>query len=95
MIMIELDLAKLSYRFVKKELPLPITRLFTANVFNHNYNTRARNDPRAPRHHSSKLHKSFLNKSQSVWSKLDTAMKNSKKFETLKNLFVKSRTSQY
>ncbi len=92
---IDLELAKLSYRFVKKDLPSPISSLFTENAFNHNYNTRFKNNPRAPRHRTSILNKSFLNRSQTVWSKLDTSIRNSTKCTTLKSQFVKLKLNLY
>ncbi len=93
--MIDLEVAKLSFRFVNNELPLPIRDLFTPNAFNHNYNTRARNEPRIARHRTSLFHKSFLIRSQTVWSALVTHVKRASKFNSFRNMFTKLRISKY
>ena len=93
--MIDLEVAKLSFRFVKNELPTPIRGLFTPNAFNHNYNTRARNEPRIARHRTSVFHKSFLTRSQTVWSALDASIKHTLKFHSFRNIFVKQNISTY
>ncbi len=43
---IDLELAKISYRYSNKSLPAPVQGLFQSNDFSHTYNTRARNHPR-------------------------------------------------
>ena len=58
--LIELELAKISYRYVNKSLPNPVQNLFQANDYNHNYLTRARHNPRIQQHNSSMFNKSFL-----------------------------------
>ncbi len=83
--MIDLEVAKLSLRFVNNELPLPIRDLFTPNAFNHNYNTRARNEPRIARHRTRVFHKSFLIRSKTVWSALVTHVKRASKFISFMN----------
>ncbi len=92
---IDLELAKSTFRYIHKELPNPISNFFTPNAFNHNYNTRAGNNPRVPRHQSSQFHKSFLIRSQSVWSQLETNIKSTIKFKTFKNQFTKGKLSKY
>ena len=59
-----------------RKLPPPIRALFTPNAYNHDYNTRARNDPRVSKHHYSAFHKSFLIRSPTIWSHLGTTIKN-------------------
>ncbi len=93
--MIELELAKLSFRYVKNKLPPPIRALFTPNAYNHNYNTRARNDPRVSKHHYSAFHKSFLIRSPTIWSHLGTTIKNVTTIKAFKNNFVKMKLSRY
>ncbi len=93
--MIDLEVAKVSFRYVYNELPLPIRGLFTLNAFNHGYNTRARNEPRIARHRTSVFHKSFLIRSQTVWSALQMSIKRTTKFTSFRNLFIKQRISSY
>ena len=50
--LIDLEMMKLSYRYVHKTLPMPVSNLFKANSYNHGYQTRARNNPRIEKHTS-------------------------------------------
>ncbi len=43
--LVELELAKISHRYVYNTLPVPVKNLFQANAYNHNHLTRARNNP--------------------------------------------------
>ncbi len=58
--LIDLELLKISHRYVNKTIPKPMGNLFQANDYNHNYLTRARNNPRIEWHSSNIFHKSFL-----------------------------------
>ena len=93
--MIDLEVAKLSFRFINKELPCPISTLFTPNSFNHTYNTRGRNYPRVSRHNTSIYHKSFLNRSPTIWSTLDASIRSIAKLNSFKNRFARLRISTY
>ncbi len=68
--LIDLEQAKLSYKFVHNELPPGISKLFLPNAFNHRYNTRAGRNPRVAKHKIHIIHKSFLIKSPTIWSNL-------------------------
>ncbi len=68
--LINLELCKISYRYINGDLPTPVENLFQANDYNHNYLTRARHNPRIQIHNSSIFSKSFLCRGPSIWSNL-------------------------
>ncbi len=85
--LIELELAKISHRYVHNTLPRPVKNLFQANSYNHEYFTRARNNPRIQQHHSSMFNRSFLNRGPSIWSKLGRHIQNKQKISTFSKTF--------
>ena len=79
--MIELELAKISYRFVKK-LSSPISGLFTANALNHNYTLERRMTRGGPI-----TVQVYLIRVSSIGpSQFEAILRDSTKFETLKKL---------
>ncbi len=75
--LLDLELLKISHRYVNETLPKPVetlpkpvANLFQANDYNHMYLTRARNNPRIERHQSKIFHDSFLCRGPSIWSNL-------------------------
>ncbi len=93
--LIELELAKISYRYVNKILPKPVENLFQANAYNHDYQTRARHNPRILRHKSSIFNKSFLIGAPSVWSKLGRDIQNKSKISSFNETFKKLKILTY
>ncbi len=68
--LIEMELMKISHRFVNNCLPKPVMKLFQTNSFHHNYATWQRDNPRIEKHKSAIFNKSFLCSSPSLWAKL-------------------------
>ncbi len=93
--LIDLEQAKLSYKFVHNELPPGISMLFLPNAFNHRYNTRAIRNPRVAKHKTSIIHKSFLIKSPTIWSDLPLIIKSATTVKALKNRFTKHKIASY
>ncbi len=76
---IDLELAKISYRYSNKLLPGPVQDLFQSNDFSHTYNTRARNHPRIEKHKSAVFNKSFLCRAPALWTSLPTNIRTKNK----------------
>ncbi len=93
--LIELELSKISHRYVHNTLPKPINALFQANAYNHDYLTRARNTPRIHQHRSNIFNKSFLNGGPSIWSKLDRDIQNKAKLSGFSKAFKASKLSAH
>ncbi len=56
---IDIELTKISYKYVKDTLPKPVKDLFQANDYHHGYGTRNRQMPRIQNHSSTIVNKSF------------------------------------
>ena len=93
--LIELALAKISYKYTHRALPPPVENLFQANDYNHNYQTRFRNYPRVQRHTSTIFNKSFLRKAPSVWAKLGQDIKSKSKLSSFCTAFKKYTIHSY
>ena len=93
--LIDLECAKISYRFISSTLPRPVSSLFQANSHNHNYATRGRNNPRIEKHKGSTFNKSFLCKAPNTWASLPADMKNRPKLKSFSNNFKKTKFSSY
>ncbi len=93
--LIELELTKISYRYIQKELPSPVANLFLSNAFNHRYQTRFRNNPRIEKHKTAVFNKSFLCKAPSIWASLPPNIKINNKLNTLKRNFKKFKIEGY
>ncbi len=93
--LIDLELSKIAYRYVNKTLPKPVANLFQANDYNHNYLTRARNNPRIQRHNSNVFHKSFLCRAPSLWNNLGQETKNRPKISAFSKLYKKLKIQSY
>ncbi len=65
--LIELELAKISYRYTHDALAKPLRNLFQANDYNHNYMIRARHNPRIQPHSSNIYYTIRLMTNPRVW----------------------------
>ncbi len=92
--LLELELAKISHRYIHGTLSKPVENLFQANDYNHNYQTRSSNNPRIQRHTSAIFNKSFLRKAPSIWTNLGQGIKTKLKIPlfctAFKNLKIQS-----
>ena len=93
--LIDLELVKISHRYVNKTLPKPVQNLFLANDYNHNYLTRARHNPRIQRHNTSLFNKSFLCKAPSIWANLGQEIKEKTKILLFSRAYKKSKIKSY
>ncbi len=91
--LVELELAKISYRYTHDALPKPLENLFQANDYNHNYMTRARHNPRIQHHSSSKYYNSFLRRAPSIWSNLGRDIKSKSTLFTFCKTYKKFKLS--
>ena len=93
--LIDLELAKISYRYVKNSLPSPVKNLFQANDYNHNCLTRARNNPRIHHHNTSIFNKSFLCKAPSLWTNLRHELKSKINILAFSKAYKNQRIQRY
>ncbi len=93
--LIELEVTKISFRYVKNALPTPIKNLFQPNSYTHNYGTRFRNFPRTAKHKSSIFNKSFLVKAPSLWTSINVPGIAKKSMGSFKRQFVKLKLEKY
>ena len=93
--LIELNLAKLAYQFQNNDLPLPVSSLFTANSFHHDYITRSRNYPMIQKHKSSLFNKSFLCKCPAALHGLSNDSANARNIKSFCNKFTTSKLATY
>ena len=83
--LIEIELLKISFRYVNDLLPARICNLF--EMASHDHYTRNRNSLRSSIHTSNKYNQSFLGKSPSLWLSISNSKINSKSMkEFLKNV---------
>ncbi len=73
---IDMEVTKLSYKYVKGMLPKPVQNLFQSNQYNHDYLTRQRQNPRVEKHTSTIFNKSFLCRAPSLWASLGQNIRN-------------------
>ena len=93
--LIQLELSKFMYKFVRKTLPSPLLNLFQTNNQVHNYNTRGANNARTQHHTSSIYHKSFLAQGPQSWSLLPNVVKNSNTLSTFSKKLKKNKILYY
>ncbi len=93
--LLELELAKISHRYIHGSLPKPVENLFQANDYNHNYQTRARNNPRIQRHTTAIFNKSFLRKAPSIWTNLGQCIKSKLKIPSFCTAFKNLKIENY
>ena len=93
--LIDLELTKISHRYIHNSLPKPVENLFQANDYHHNYHTRYRNNPRIQHHSSSIFNKSFLRKAPSLWGNLGQDLKNKPKISSFSVAFKNSKIKGY
>ena len=85
--LVELELGKFIYKFVKKILPNPIIYLFETNDQHHNYNTRSGKFPRVAKHKTAIFNKSFLCKGPTLWNNLDNSIRSAKSLKSFSRNF--------
>ena len=88
--MIELELAKFSFNFRLKKLPLSVMNLFKSNLEIHNYETRQKRDLRTGKHKTQLYNKSFLCECSKVWSALSMNIQTSENINTFVSQFKAS-----
>ncbi len=93
--MIDLELTKISYKYVKDTLPKPVKSLFQANDYHHTYMTRNRQNPRIQKHSSNLFNKSFLCRAPSLWTSLGQDVKNKPKITSFNKAYKKSKLLRY
>ena len=93
--LIDLKLAKISFKYSNRSLPEPVHKLFQSNAFSHNYNTRFRNHPRIEKHKTAIFNKSFLCKAPSIWVGLPLTVKNKDKKSAFIHSFKNNKLSKY
>ncbi len=91
--LIDLELAKISYRYTHDTLPKPMEKLFQANGYNHDYMTRARNNPRIQPHSSSIYYKSFPGITPSIWTNLGRDIKTKSTLSTFSKAYTELKLS--
>ena len=93
--LIELETIKLMYKYVEKQLPVPLLHLFESNSERHNYNTRGREDATVPKYIKSTLGNCFLVKGPSHWNKLPYELKRAPSLNTFIKRYNKLKFSEY
>ena len=74
----KVEILKLVYGFVNKDLPQPLRTMFKFNQNIHTYNTRQSNDPHHDLYKYCIVFDSFLHKGPELWSKIPNDIKNFK-----------------
>ena len=90
---IELDLLKISFRYSNDNLPIRITNLF--DLGNHLYETRNRNNLRAPHHTTFQYGLSFLGQAPSLWLNLPEQLKSKNSVRSFIKGFIKMKVTEY
>ena len=93
--LIELELAKISFRYTHDALPKPLENLLQANDYNHNYMTRARHNPRIQPHSTNIYFNSFLRRAPSIWTNLGQNIKTKPSLPTFCKAYKKSKLSNW
>ena len=91
--MIELELLKISYRYINSILPVRISNLF--DIGNHNYLTRNRNYLRAPHHTIEQFNKSYLGKAPHLWLHLSESLKERSTLKAFIKAFTEHKIKSY
>ena len=90
---IQLSLAKISFRYVNDILPIRITNLF--DIVDHAYMTRNRNFIRV-RHHTLQLYnRSYLGQAPNIWLNLNNDIKEKNKIKLFSKSFILYKLRQY
>ena len=92
---IDLEVTKISYKYVKDSLPKPVKNLFQANDYHHDYMTRHGQNPRIQKHSSTTFNKSFLCKAPSLWSSLGQNVKSKAKMSSFIIAYKKYKLRNY
>ena len=88
---INLELTKISYRYVNDSLPKPVKTLFQANAYHHDYLTRYRQNPRIGKHKSATFNKSFMCQAPSLWTSLGQTVKSKTNISSFSKAYKKFR----
>lgn len=91
--LMELELLKISYRYINELLPVRISNLF--DLSNHSYNTRNRNGLRTAHHTSEKYNKSFLGKAPHFWLCAKESMKNLCSLKSFAKSYINTKIVVY
>ena len=83
------------YKFVTKQLPVPLLKLFVLRSDTHRHVTRHSTDPEPCDPNSDLLKRSFLYVAPYLWSKIDDPTKSSKSSKNFKHLLTKKYLSEY
>ena len=91
--LIKLSLLKISYKFINGTLPLRIANLF--DIANHDYNTRNRNNMRAPHHTIVQYNRCYLAQAPHLWLHLTDQLKEIGNIKTFAKNYIKITTTCY
>ena len=91
--LIKLSLLKISYKFINGTLPLRIANLF--DIANHDYNTRNRNNMRAPHHTIVQYNRCYLAQAPHLWLHLTDQLKEIGNIKTFAKNYIKITTTSY
>ncbi len=72
------QLCKMAYNFMNDALPSPLKRMFKRNIDIHDINTRHIHNIYLPKVNTNIVKSSFIYECPNMWTKLDSAIKNSK-----------------
>ncbi len=90
-----LQLSKLAYNFMHRNLPLPLTRMFKRNIDIHNVNTRQVHNLSLPKVIHNIQKRSFVYECPNTWNKLDNTIKLSPTMPTFKRKMKHIFIDQY
>lgn len=93
--LMDLNMTQFMYKFVNKELPAPLLRIFDYHGDCHHHSTRHSADPKPPKPKSDIMARSFLSKAPNVWMHLNIAVKNSNSMSHLKTKLKKNMLATY
>jgi len=91
--LVELELLKISYRYINGLLPKRICNLFEQG--GHDYNTRNRNSLRTTQHTSEKYNKSFLGKAPHLWWCASDTLKSKCSLKAFAKAYIDVKTALY
>ena len=84
--LVKLDILKMAYKFINKQLPDGILHLFPKQV-NQKYQTRNRGIPNIDKYRSAIFSKSFIPTVNKVWISASKQIKNAKSLHSLSKIY--------
>ena len=84
--LVKLDILKMDYKFINKQLRDSILRMFPKQV-NQRYQTRNRGIPNIDKHNSAIFSKSFIPAVNKVWISASQQIKNAKSLHRLSKIY--------